>query len=224
MIPLRDDNPTSTTPIVTYALIAINVAVFVLFEGFGTNLNNPAVSHYMMRPGAIAHGRSWSTIFTSMFMHEGFLHIGGNMLYLWIFGDNVEDLLGPVKYLAFYLACGVAAAMAQVASGPNSWVPTLGASGAIAGVLGGYIMMWPRSSVQSILTLGFFWFVRPIPAWFVLGLWFGLQIISRHQTGPGGGGVAYYAHIGGFLTGLVLVRLLAGSAQPQRYGRWDGGR
>jgi membrane associated rhomboid family serine protease len=169
--------------------------------------------------GTIAHVPAggtlptWETLFTAMFMHASILHIGGNMLFLWIFGNNVEDAMGPVKYLLFYLLGGIAALALQVAVGPNSTAPTLGASGAIAAVLGGYIVLYPRARVLTVVFIILFFTVIELPAWVMLGVWFAEQAIfgATNLTNPagGGGGVAYFAHIGGFAFGLLAVRLLA---------------
>jgi membrane associated rhomboid family serine protease len=156
---------------------------------------------------------SWQTIFTGMFMHASILHIGGNMLFLWIFGNNVEDSMGPVKYLAFYIAGGLAALGLQVAVGPNSTAPTLGASGAIAAVLGGYIVLYPRARVLTLVFIVFLVTVFELPAWVMLGIWFAEQAVfgAAGLTNPTGGGegVAYFAHVGGFAFGLLAIRLLA---------------
>jgi membrane associated rhomboid family serine protease len=232
MIPLRDENPSRTFPIVTVLIIGINVLVFLWEIGQPEGVQ----ARYMMVPAEIIHGVDlppfysfhplYATIFTSMFMHGGLMHIAGNMLYLWIFGDNVEDMLGPVKFVVFYLACGVAAAGAQILSSPNSTVPTLGASGAIAGVLGAYLITHGGARVFSIVTLGFFWTTAWIPAWLVLGLWFVLQIFSQTAllASPQTGGVAYMAHIGGFVAGAFLIRLLGGRSDqraPSAYDDWS---
>ncbi len=247
MIPLRDDQPTSTFPIVTVLLIAANVLVYLAqqvlpLDGLwslvpyeithNTDLNNVighigrdgAIHLYQIPPNAppvqigprdIYYGPSphplWLTIFTSMFMHGSLLHIGGNMLYLWIFGNNIEDALGKVRYLLFYLACGVAASIAQIATAPNSLIPNVGASGAIAGVLGAYFILYPHARVLSLVPI-FIYFLAEVRAFWVLLLWIGLQLVQG-VAGLGmerGGGVAYFAHIGGFFTGIVLIFLLGG--------------
>jgi membrane associated rhomboid family serine protease len=155
----------------------------------------------------------WETIFTAMFMHASILHIGGNMLFLWIFGNNVEDSMGPVKFLGFYILGGVAALALQVAVGPNSTAPTLGASGAVAAVLGGYIVLYPRARVLTLVLIILFFTVIELPAWVMLGIWFAEQAVfgAANLTNPtgGGGGVAYFAHVGGFAFGLLAIRLLA---------------
>jgi membrane associated rhomboid family serine protease len=156
---------------------------------------------------------SWETIFTGMFMHASILHIGGNMIFLWIFGNNVEDAMGPIKFLAFYIVGGLAALALQVAVAPHSTAPTLGASGAIAAVLGGYIVLYPRARVLTLVLIIFFFTVIELPAWVMLGIWFAEQAVfgAANLTNPtgGGGGVAYFAHVGGFVFGLLAVRLLA---------------
>ncbi len=161
-------------------------------------------------PGTIP---TWETVFTAMFMHASILHIAGNMLFLWVFGNNVEDAMGPVKYLAFYLLGGLAALALQVAISPDSGVPTLGASGAIAAVLGGYIVLYPRAKVLTLVIIILFFTVIELPAWVLLGIWFAEQAVfgAANLTNPagGGGGVAYFAHVGGFAFGLLTVRLLA---------------
>ena len=161
---------------------------------------------------------TWETVFTAMFMHASIIHIGGNMLFLWIFGNNVEDAMGPVKYLLFYLGGGFAAFALQIAVSPNSTAPTLGASGAIAAVLGGYILLYPRARVLALVLIVFFFTVIELPAWVMLGVWFAEQAVfgAANLTTPtgGGGGVAYFAHIGGFAFGLLTVRLLATRRKP----------
>ena len=163
-------------------------------------------------PPSSSYISSWQTIFTGMFMHASIIHIGGNMLFLWIFGNNVEDALGRVKYLAFYIVSGIAALALQVAVAPNSTAPTLGASGAIAGVLGAYIVLYPRARVLTLVIIIFFFTVIEIPAWVMLGVWFAIQAAfgaTGLTTASGaGGGVAYFAHIGGFVFGFLVIRLL----------------
>ena len=161
---------------------------------------------------------TWATVFSAMFMHASILHIAGNMLFLWIFGNNVEDSMGPVKYLAFYILSGIAALALQVAISPDSAVPTLGASGAIAGVLGGYILLYPRARVLTLVFIILFFTVIELPALVMLGIWFAEQAVfgAANLTNPtgGGGGVAYFAHVGGFVFGLATVRLLATRRKP----------
>lgn len=210
MFPIGDDDTNRrSVPVVTYALILLNVLVFLLELGGGEQF---IVQWSIVPRRLLAHPASdFPTIFTSMFMHAGWLHLGGNMLYLWIFGDNVEDAFGHLKYLVFYLICGVAADMAQVVVGPNSNIPNLGASGAIAGVLAAYLVMFPRGQVRVLMGYG----VIPMPALVVIGLWIILQFISGvgsiTSSAADTGGVAYMAHIGGFLAGLVMALIWRGT-------------
>jgi rhomboid family protein len=217
MIPLRDDNPSGLRPLVTVGLIAIATLVFLwqLSQGrqggttllyslglvpsvlFGINHLPPEVA---MVPPSV-------TILTSMFLHGGWLHLIGNMLYLWIFGDNVEDAMGHGRFILFYLLCGVAAALAQAIPDPQSTLPMVGASGAISGVLGAYLLLYPHARVLVLIPLGFFIQTVRLPASIVLILWFALQFISNLLASSGSGGVAFRAHIGGFVTGLLLVGL-----------------
>jgi len=207
MFPIRDHNPSSRTPYVVYALIAANIAVF-LYEA-GTITTNNAQSwfyyNYAMIPARLTSGENPLALVTSMFMHAGFMHIAGNMLFLWIFGDNLEDQLGHVRFLAFYLACGVAAALTQVAADPSSPVPMVGASGAIAGVMGGYLLLFPKARVDILVIFVIIFRIFTIPAWIMLGLWFGVQVVGGFGASTDGGGVAYWAHLGGFVAGVILI-------------------
>ncbi len=258
MIPLHDDQPTRTFPIVTILLIALNVLVYAAQQTLPLNESwsmvpyeithntdlagvigqvgqNGGVSLHQIPPGVsvplgaqdIYYAASphpvWLTIFTSMFMHGSLLHIGGNMLYLWIFGNNIEDALGKVRFLLFYLVCGVLAAAAQIAVGPNSLIPNVGASGAIAGVLGAYLILYPNARVLSLVPL-FVMFLANIRAVWVLLFWIGLQLYQG-VAGLGmqrGGGVAYFAHIGGFFAGMLLISLLGGRALAVKQQRGMG--
>ena len=212
-IPLRDENPTRRFPVVTILLIAANAAIF-LYQAFSPL----GLAHYVQRMGLIpfeishfqsaAEGARLSpplTLLSAMFLHGSLFHLAGNMLFLWIFGNNVEDFLGPLRFGLFYLISGLGASFFQVVLSPNSRVPMIGASGAIAGVLGAYFLLYPGARV---LTLVLLWII-PIPAAFVLGLWFVLQVLNVGM----GGGVAWFAHIGGFLVGLALVKPLAGRSR-----------
>jgi membrane associated rhomboid family serine protease len=207
MIPISDENPTRTTPFVTYALIAINVLAYAV-ETWLLSQHGDAyvVGGYGLVPTRISAdpGGEAFTIFTSMFMHGGFGHLASNMLFLWIFGDNVEDAIGHVRYLVFYLSCGVCAAAAQVLTNPASPIAMVGASGAIAGVLGAYLVLYPRAPI----TVFVFLFPISLPAWVVIGGWFALQVWGARPLGLDSvaGGVAVYAHIGGFLAGVLTIR------------------
>jgi membrane associated rhomboid family serine protease len=209
MFPIGDDNTSRRLqPVVTYALIALNVLFFLVeLMGGDTFIETWAFvpSRFLANPGG-----DFLTIFTSMFMHAGWLHIGGNMLYLWIFGDNVEDRFGHVQYLGFYLLCGIAATFAQLAFSMGSSIPNLGASGAIAGVLGAYIVLFPQRNVKVMVGSG----ISQMPALIVIGLWFVLQLFSgigSIAATSDTGGVAYMAHIGGFIAGVVLAFILRGN-------------
>jgi len=217
MLPLRDVNPTRHFPLMTVILIAINVLVFIYELILGPQLEG-FVQSWAIIPYEITHGVDlppasiqpiYLTLITAMFLHGGFVHIAGNMLFLWIFGNNIEDAMGSLRFLVFYLLCGLAAAFAQIAVGPNSDVPNIGASGAIAGVLGAYLLLFPRAEVQTLVFLGFFVRLVRLPALLFLGLWFVLQLFSG-VAGLGmeaTGGVAWFAHIGGFIAGIVLINL-----------------
>ena len=237
MIPLHDINPTRTRPVVTITLIIVNLLVFLYQLSVGLS---PSVIAYGLIPAELVHGANrlydvpgmdlppgvgvvnlnpaWMTLFTSMFMHGGWMHIIGNMWFLWIFGNNVEDTMGKEKFIGFYLLSGVVAAVAQILTGPGSATPMVGASGAIGGVLGAYLMLFPGSRVICLIPLGFIFFTHEVPAWIVLGFWFVLEFIRGVLSlGVGDvGGVAYAAHVGGFLTGVVLARVLGQVHAPPR--------
>lgn len=216
MFPIGDDNSARrSTPVVTVALIAINLVVFFLELQAG----NEFIQNWAFIPARFSDDPAGDapTLLSAMFMHGGWMHLGGNMLYLWIFGDNVEDRFGPVRYLLFYLACGFAATFAQYAVNPASAIPNVGASGAIAGVLGAYLLMFPKARVNVLLGRQ----VVAMPAFVVLGFWIALQLVSgvgsiadTAQTEQGG--VAYMAHVGGFVAGLVLGVVLGGLRRPDR--------
>lgn len=199
MFPIRDHNPSTRTPWVTYLLIAANVSIFAATAGVAP----PVVERFYLDWALIPALSTPATFLTSQFLHAGLMHLLGNMWFLWLFGDNLEDEMGHLPYLGFYLASGVAAGVAQVASAPGSTIPMIGASGAIAGVMGGYLLLFPRARVDILLILLIFFRIVPIPAWTVLGLWLGLQIASGAATPADIGGVAYWAHAGGFLAGLA---------------------
>jgi membrane associated rhomboid family serine protease len=228
VLPLGDDNSDRRSfPVVNIALIAINVLVFAIFQQFGANdkftysystvpqeivtgrdivtpperVRDPATGQTLEVPGlGETKGSVYLTLITSMFMHGGFLHIAGNMLFLWIFGDNLEDRMGRFRYLVFYLICGIVASLSHVLVNWNSLIPSLGASGAISGVLGGYILLYPKRRVRVII----FQIFTEVPAYVAIGLWFAMQLVQSYFDA--GGGVAYAAHIGGFIAGLVLIK------------------
>jgi membrane associated rhomboid family serine protease len=206
LIPLRDIGPSRTTPVITIALIVLNVLVFLFELSLGR-----AVEAFTFYFGLVPADFAWLNVFTSMFIHGGFLHIAGNMLYLWIFGDNVEDRMGHGRFLVFYLLCGVAAALAQTITEPNSTVPMIGASGAIAGVMGAYFVLYPKSRIVALVPLFFFFQIIEVPAIFFLGIWFLMQFLSgvgsiaQATRGAPGGGVAFWAHVAGFVAGITGV-------------------
>lgn len=221
MIPIRDRVPTHSFPAVNYALIAVNIIVFIFQWMAGAN-QEAVIYEFALIPANVTAGLDVGDvrdIFTSMFMHGGLLHIAGNMLYLWIFGDNVEDNLGKIKYLIFYLVGGAVASLAHIVSSPNSQIPTVGASGAIAAVLGAYLVLYPSAKVETFIPLGFFMRLAVLPASIVLGLWFVLQLFNGVMTlgAADVGGVAFWAHIGGFVAGVIMAFLFGNRrrAQPQ---------
>ena len=217
MIPLRDDNPSNTPQIVTIAFIVMCVLVFLWQLSFGAQGGQRIVYALGVVPASLlGQGQlpaelslvpPWMTVFTSMFMHGGWMHLIGNLLYLWIFGDNVEDSMGHGRFVVFYLLCGIAAVLAQALPDPSSTIPMVGASGAISGVLGAYLLMYPHARVLVVIPLGFYLHTMRIPAGLVLVLWFGLQLLSSAMAQPGQGGVAFRAHIGGFIAGMLLIPL-----------------
>ncbi|MDQ6746106.1 MAG: rhomboid family intramembrane serine protease [Actinomycetota bacterium] len=222
MIPIKDNIPTDHFPFVTVTLILINVIVYLLSIRHGGSLiSGPApgeVVRYGATPHALTHPAqnplpTFSTVLSSMFVHGSILHIAGNMLFLWIFGNNVEDSMGPVRFLAFYVLGGAAALALQVAVEPSSTAPTVGASGAVAAVLGGYILLYPRARVLTLVFIILFFTVIELPAIVMLGIWFAEQAVfgAADLTNPngGGGGVAYFAHVGGFAFGLLAIHALA---------------
>ena len=224
MIPLRDEIPTRRVPIVNYALIAVNVLVY-LFQSMLGPQEQTLVYEFALIPFQFTSGISLgdiTDIFTSMFMHAGLAHIGGNMLYLWIFGDNVEDRMGRGRYIVIYLIGGVVASLAHIFTNPGSQIPTVGASGAIGAVLGAYLVLYPQSRVLTLIPLGFFIRLSMLPAALVLGLWFVLQFFSGVISlgGPDVGGVAFWAHIGGFLTGVVMAKIFAKPEEPAYLVHW----
>jgi membrane associated rhomboid family serine protease len=251
VFPIKDNIPTENFPVVTVALIALNVIAYFFWQKGGITLGDPSSPHYfdnlvryaefpyeVTHPGqqcipvsqdtfqcSAAYGARYDlpptylTVFTAMFMHGGLLHLGGNMLFLWIFGNNVEDSMGPVKFLVFYLLAGLAATAGQILVGADAKVPNLGASGAIAGVLAGYLVLFPRARVVTIIFIVFFFTIVELPALFFLGFWFLQQVLFGYfdlNSGGVGGGVAYFAHIGGFVFGLLAIKLFADERKRQR--------
>jgi membrane associated rhomboid family serine protease len=232
MIPLRDDQPRFSTPYVTYFLVGLNLLIF-LFEATLTPPNFktllfqfgmiPAnITRFLAGSSHLGLAATFLPTLTSMFLHGSWMHVIGNMWFLWIFGDNIEDYLGHFKYLLFYLLSGMGAAFAQVALSPHSRVPTVGASGAIAGVLGAYFLLYPRAKVLIWFPILFLFY---LPAWVTLGYWFAMQFISGAATSVASysetsGGVAFWAHVGGFLAGIVLIKIFPERPRRYRYGTW----
>ncbi|MFK7752776.1 MAG: rhomboid family intramembrane serine protease [Sedimentitalea sp.] len=207
MFPIRDHNPSGRTPYVTYALIAANVLIFLAYLGI-MNDNRAIYELYnawAVVPAEIQAGQAYYTLLTSTFLHAGFMHLAGNMLFLWIFGDNLEDEMGHLPFLGFYVICGIGAGLIHVLAGPDSRVPTVGASGAIAGVMGGYLLLFPKAKVDILIIFIVFFKIFPIPAWIMLAIWFAMQFFGGLGSDPDTGGVAYWAHAGGFVIGLVLT-------------------
>jgi len=245
LIPLKDNIPTVNFPVITVALIVLNIGMYFFFQHGEITLGEPSsrdyrdnVVEYGSIPYEITHlgeqcpapsqgpeacgedrgdglASTWLTLLTSIFMHGGLLHLAGNMLFLWIFGNNIEDAMGRVKYVAFYLLGGLAATLAQTFMDTSSTIPSIGASGAVAAVLGGYALLYPRARVVTLVIIIVFITIIELPALLVLGLWFLLQLYDASQPVAGeGGGIAYFAHIGGFVFGLALVKLFASRQNP----------
>ena len=235
MFPYRDENETQRTAIVTLAMIALNVLAWLFVQGAGSTLAlAQSVCNFGLIPGELTGsiapgtqfpmgeglacatdpGRQLSHVFTHMFLHGSWLHLLGNMWFLWLFGNNVEDSMGHARYLIFYLACGIAAAMTQALMNPDSTIPMVGASGAISGVLGAYVLLHPHATVRVLIFIGVFATIVHMPALIVLGLWFLTQFVSAAFSQAGGPGVAFWAHVGGFVAGMVLVPVLKQKGVP----------
>lgn len=246
MFPIRDENPHYLTPIVTYAILGLNVAAWIAVQGLGSPLPlAQSVCDLGLVPGellgrvapgaAVPLGEglacvvdpdpSWITVLTHMFLHGGWMHLIGNMWFLWIFGNNVEDSMGHARFAVFYLLCGLAAAALQIASRPDSIVPMVGASGAIGGVMGAYVVLYPRVRVHLLVIFGFYVTTIAVPALFMLGYWFLLQLLGGAlSAAQEGGGVAFWAHVGGFVAGALLVPLFRDRTLVARhpYHGWSG--
>lgn len=217
MIPISDENPATRVPIVTWALLITSIVVFLWQLSLDERQSEAAIrslgftpSDFFMRGfGPGAGSGPWLTLITSMFLHGGLMHLGGNMLYLWIFGNNVEDALGHARFLVFYVACGIAAALTQGVAEPETGLPMVGASGAISGVLGAYVLIYPRARITVIIPLGLILYPTKISSVFVVGFWFVMQLVSAALAEPGAPGVAWLAHVGGFVAGMLLTPLLS---------------
>jgi membrane associated rhomboid family serine protease len=228
MIPLKDNIPTRSAPLVTWCLIGINAYVFLKSVLLGPWAGQQVILYYGLIPCGLTGsceivGRAFSselTLVTSMFVHAGFFHFAGNMLYLWIFGNNVEDSMGRVRFAIFYLGCGLAAALAQTLTSPASRIPMVGASGAVSGVLGAYLLLFPHARVLTLIPLGLFTQLAEIPAVIVLGFWILIQLVNGFLTfNFEGGGVAWFAHIGGFAVGMLLIGLFKRRTVPWGWNR-----
>ncbi|MFP6830020.1 MAG: rhomboid family intramembrane serine protease [Gammaproteobacteria bacterium] len=225
MIPLKDDNPTSIQPVITLSIIGLCVLVFLWQLSLSPEGGRAAVYALGFIPAVLSGNAelppqlvwvpSSLTVFTSMFLHGGFLHLAGNMLYLWIFADNVEDSMGHGRFILFYALCGVAAALAQAAPELGSTIPMIGASGAVSGILGAYVLLYPHARILVVVPLVVILYTLRLPAIIVLGIWFAIQLMSSLAAPAVGGGVAFRAHLGGFIAGVLLIRLFA-VRQPAR--------
>jgi membrane associated rhomboid family serine protease len=233
MIPISDDNPARLRPIVTWAMIAGCVVVFLWQLSFSESGEEALIYTLGFVPRNLFDGAAtanlygipwpWLTLLTSMFLHGGFLHLGGNMLYLWIFGNNVEDAMGHGRYLGFYLVCGVVAALSEGLVNPHSGLPMLGASGAISGVLAAYVLIYPRTRITVIIPLGILLYPTKISAFYVVGFWFLLQLFNVAGTSSGEPGTAWWAHVGGFIGGMLLTPALSNFPLFGRYKRGPWG-
>jgi membrane associated rhomboid family serine protease len=216
MFPIRDSQPSYSKPVVTIVLIVINILVFLFEASLDDYSRNAFIALYGLTPDSF----HIQNVLTSMFLHGGWLHVLGNMWFLWIFGDNIEDILGHGKYLVFYLLCGIVAALTQVLMNTDSRIPMVGASGAIAGVMGAYVIKFPTARIQSVVILVFFITRVDVPAWVMLIYWFGTQLFSGvgsiGVTQANQGGTAFFAHIGGFIAGMILIKTLG---TRERYSR-----
>jgi membrane associated rhomboid family serine protease len=242
VFPLKDNIPTDRFPVVTVVLIALNVIVYFLFQDGLWSLPDGGasgdwpISTYAYIPCTVTGDTpcqtapggpdNWVTVFTAMFMHGSLVHLGGNMLFLWIFGNNVEDSMGPLRFIVFYLIAGIAATALQTAFNADSAVPNIGASGAVAGVLGGYLLLFPRARVITVIFIIFFFTIVELPAILILGFWFVQQLLFGYfglSSGGEGGGVAYLAHVGGFVFGLAAIKLFASERRRQQQIERVGG-
>ncbi len=224
MIPYKDDNPTSTFPLVTIGLIALNILVYIWEFLYPGGIDRIAYAYGAIPYNLLSLERTQplhplATVFSSMFLHGGFFHLAGNMLYLWIFGNNIEDAMGHIRFIIFYLLGGSFAAYAHAITSPHSLIPMIGASGAVSGVLGAYLLLFPHASVHTIVFFGFFWQIIKVPAILVIGFWAIIQFVNGIITKGllAEGGVAWFAHIGGFLFGLLTIRLWL---PKRRYRGW----
>ncbi|TDK52644.1 rhomboid family intramembrane serine protease [Antarcticimicrobium luteum] len=224
MLPIRDHNPSGRTPFVVYALMAVNIGVFLTYVGQPEQqVFQNVFLDWALIPARLSQGSGFETLLTSTFLHGGLMHLAGNMLFLWIFGDNLEDEMGHLGFTLFYLACAVGAGLIHTLAAPLSPVPTVGASGAIAGVMGAYLLLFPKARVDILIILVVFVRILAIPAWLMLGLWLIFQFLGGLGADPNGGGVAYWAHAGGFFVGFALtVPLWMRRGGPRFWSRTHG--
>ena len=210
MIPIYDDNPALGKPLLVITIITLCIIIWFWQSGLGYQGNNTVIVNFGLTPKVFLAEPllSFFTLFTSMFMHGGFMHLAGNMLYLWIFGDNIEGALGHFRFILFYFLCGIAAAFTQILSAPDSTIPMIGASGAVSGVLGAYLIFYPHARIRTFVFLGIFITFLRLPAVLLLGFWILGQVISAILSNPGSPGVAWFAHLGGFFAGMLLAPLL----------------
>ncbi len=208
MFPLHDENPTKNFPALTIAIISANVLIYFWALSFLPAQLNQIYYQFGMVPYQWTHSpmTETPTVFSAMFLHAGFMHLAGNMLYLWIFGDNIEDALGKFRFILFYFTCGAIAAFCHALTNLNSDIPMVGASGAISGILGAYLILYPKAKVRTLIFLGFLITIVRIPAWVLLAIWMALQIFNSLYMTADGSGVAWLAHIGGFIAGMALIR------------------
>lgn len=221
MFPLYDENPSKTFPFITISIIIVNIGIFIKELSLGSNLHQ-FIQQYALIPSNIAHGYGYITLITSMFIHGGFLHVLGNMLYLWIFGNNIEDTLGHFKFVLFYILSGLGGALGQIIVSPNSQIPIIGASGAVAGILAAYLIMFPTARIATLVPIFLFLQVIRLPAIIVIGFWIVIQFLNgiaviNGQTANTGGGIAWFAHIGGFLAGTILILILPKKRKRRSY-------
>ncbi len=226
MFPIHDDNPTKIIPYITYLLIVSCVLIFIWEMSLAEQLEGTLYSLGVIPAVLVGEGRlsveltvmpAWMSIFSSMFLHGGWMHLISNMLFLWVFGNNIEDAMGHQRFILFYLLCGMVAVFAQALPDPTSTVPMIGASGAISGILGAYLLLYPYAKILMAIPLGLFIFTQRIPAGFVLIFWFGIQLFSSYLTGDQQGGVAFGAHIGGFIAGMVFIPFFRNGQQPLHF-------
>jgi membrane associated rhomboid family serine protease len=221
MFPLYDENPSKTFPFITISLIIINIGIFIKELSLGSNLHQ-FIQQYALIPFNITNGYGYITLITSMFIHGGFFHVLGNMLYLWIFGNNIEDTLGHSKFVLFYILSGLGGALGQIIVSPNSQIPIIGASGAVAGVLAAYLILFPTARIATLVPIFLFLQVIRLPAIIVIGFWIVIQFLNgiaviNGQAAGASGGVAWFAHIGGFLMGTILILILPKKRKRRSY-------